>query len=83
VPPPQVPLARFAPQPAQVRETVRLPVEQLSAQEPAEVTQPDPTLHEAVQHWLLPPTAQPVLPAEHEQPPQLPPPSQWRAQVAG
>jgi hypothetical protein len=73
----------FGPQFEQVRDTVRLFVEQLSEQLPALVPQPDPVLHVTVQHWLEPPAAQAVVDAVQVQASQPPPPSQYRVQLAG
>jgi hypothetical protein len=84
VPPPHVPLARFSPQPEQVRPVVTLFVPQTSAQEPAAVPQPDPAEQVTVQHWLPPPTAQVVWDAVHEQALHTSPvPEQYRVQPAG
>jgi hypothetical protein len=83
VPPPHVPLARFAPQPEHARDTLSALAEQLSAHAPAVVVHPVPAPHDTAQHWLLPPTAHVVGVALHEHVPQLPPPLQCRVHVAG
>jgi hypothetical protein len=84
VPALHVPLARFDPQPWQVRPVVTVAAVQMSAQLPGSVRQPENSSQSATQHWFVAPAAHTVGAAVHEQSVQVSSlPLQVRVQVSG